>query len=205
MATNRQTRRNPWLRLAFLSLAAVLFVFGYLWGNRYKQPEVPEVHSAILLRPALHLPDFQARDYRGAEVKLSTLHGRWTLLLAGQLDDPGTGRGLVHLTRVYNRLAARPDVQKDLRLLLLSPAPGRDGPDRLQDTVFSYNPDMDAATGEPEALAGLFAALGITAATDSDSTLYLLDPQGRAVAVFTNNDDPASIAEDLRAIQEATP
>jgi len=199
-----RARRNPWLRLAVFSLAAGLFALGYWWGNRYKQPETPEVHNAILLRPALHLPDFRARDYRNTEVNLGTLRGRWTLLLAGRLDDPGTPRGLVHLTRIYNRLAAQPDLQRELRILLLSPTPGTDGPRRLQDTVFSYNPGMDAAAGDPGDLAGLFAALGVDESTDGDPALYLLDPETRVQAVFTIRDDPAGIAADLREIQQKT-
>jgi cytochrome oxidase Cu insertion factor (SCO1/SenC/PrrC family) len=192
------------LRLAALSLAAGLFVLGYFWGNRYKQPEPPEVQSAILLRPALHLPDFQALDYQGTELDLAALEGRWTLLLAGRLDDPGTARGLVHLTRVYNRLAAHPGIQRELRILLLSPEPEMDTAERLQDTVFSYNPEMNAAAGEPAALAGLFAALGVADSANDVPTLYLLDTQVQALAVFNGSDDPASIASDLRSIQEAT-
>ena len=205
MAIDRKTRRNPWLRLAIFSLAASLFVLGYWWGNQYKKPETPEVQTAILLRPALHLPDFLARDYRGKDLNLAALEGRWTLLLSGRLDDSGTGRGLVHLTRIYNRLAAYPDAQRELLLLLLSSDPLNDTPERLRETIYAYNPQMNAAAGEPGALSGLFAALGVSDAATADPALYLLDPKARAVAVFTTSDDPATIADDLRAIQEANP
>ena len=198
-------RRNPWLRLAIFSLAASLFVLGYWWGNQYKKPDTPQVSSAILLRPALHLPDYQAIDYRGNDIGLASLEGHWALLLAGQLSDPGIRQGLVQLTRIYNRLAVHPAIQRDLKLLLLSPNPLVDTPERLRDTVHAYNPDLNAAAGRPEDLAGLFAALGVDDTTADDPALYLLDPQGRALAVFTTNDDPATIAEDLRAIQEAHP
>lgn len=198
-------RRNPWLRLAALTLAAGLFLLGYYWGNRYKQPDIPQVQSAILLRPSLHLPDFQALDYRGADLDLTRLKRRWTLLLAGSLDNPGTAQGLAQLNRIHNRLAAHPDIQQGLHPLLLSSAPDRDTAERLEQTVLAYNPAMNAAAGNPEALAGLFSALGVAQAPDTEPALYLLDPEARALAVFTSNGDPATIARDLGAIMTATP
>ncbi len=205
MAISPKTRRNPWLRLAIFSLAASLFLVGYWWGNQYKQPETPRVDSAVLLRPTLHLPDFRATDHHGNDIGLTSFAGHWVLLLPARLAGPHTERGLTHLTRIYNRLAAYPKVQRKLKLVLLSPAPLADTRERLRDIVHAYNPNMDAAAGKPDDLAGLFAALGIDAAGNDNPALYLLDPQGRALAVFTTRDNPATIADDLRAIQEATP
>ncbi len=200
-----RTRRNPWLRLAIFSLAGGLFLLGYWWGNQYKTPGTTPLRSAVLLRPALHLPDFQARDHRGGELNLAALRGRWTLLLAGPLDGAGTQQALAQMTRIHNRLAEQPERQRDLRMLLLSPLPARDTPGRLRDAIRAYNPAMHAAAGEPAALAGLFGALGITDAASGTPSLYLLDAEARALAVFTASDDPATIAADLRAIQETTP
>jgi len=195
----RYARRSPWLRLAFLVLAVVLFAAGYYWGNQYKKPETAQVEAAILLRMAMPLPDFEALDHTGERISNTTLQANWGLLLIGALDTQDTRAGLALMNRVYNRLAAWPELQQALRPLLISPHADRDTPELLQQTVQAYNPGMLAASADSATLAGLQSALH----AESRSNLYLLDPQVRIQAMFTLDTDPATIARDIVAIHAA--
>ncbi len=191
------------MRLGFFFLAVVLFVVSYYWGNQYKKLETAQLESAVLLRPAMPLPAFEARDHTGSELSPATLHGRWGLLLIGALDNADTRRGLVLVSRIHNRLANQPKLQRELRPLLISPRADTDTdtPAQLRQTVQSYNPGMLAASAHASALAGLLEALG----AESRANLYLLDPQVRIQAVFTLDSDPATIARDIGTIHAAHP
>ncbi len=189
------------MRLGFFCLSVALFVASYYWGNQYKKPEPAQVESAVLLRPAIPLPSFAARDHNGSELSPATLHGSWSLLLIGALDNADTRRGLTLMSRTHNRLASRAKLQRALRPLLISPRADTDTPAQLQQTVQSYNPGMLAASANASALAGLLAALD----ADSRINLYLLDPQVRIQAVFTLDSDPATIARDIGTIRAAHP
>jgi len=203
----RRPGRNPWLRLGLFAGAAALFVLGYYWGNQYKQPEQAEVESAVLLRPPLMLPEFQAEDADGGSFGRRELEGRWHLLLVAALDAPTTGDGLAQMNRIHNRLGEHPGLREAVRPLLISPDPERDSAERLQQTVGHYNPDLLTAAGTKTDLAELLAALGTDHghARRQPATLYLLDPQVQVPALFTAEQEPAAVARDIREIIQATP
>jgi cytochrome oxidase Cu insertion factor (SCO1/SenC/PrrC family) len=190
--------RSPWVRLGLFSGALGLFLLGYYWGNQYKQREPPPMEAAILLRPALALPTFTARDADGQPLGPRRFEGHWSLLLVGALNHADTVRGLALQTRVLNRLAAKPELQRSLWPVLISPDPEHDGPQRLSDTVAAYNPNLVAASGPVEEMQPLYKRLG--SGPEAPPTLYLIDPQMRATALFTPRQDPATMARDLQRI-----
>ena len=76
--------------------------------------------------------------------------------------------------------------------------------DRLPDRVQAYNnPALIAGRGDEQGLRGLIAVLG--ADVKGPVSLDLVDPQVRVLALFTNRQSPAAIAQDIRLILEATP
>jgi len=197
-----RSRRNPWLRLALFSAAVGLFLLGYYWGNQYKRPVPLEVETAILLRPPLQLPAFNAVDQTGQSLTRERLIGRWSLLLIGSTGSQETHAGLSLITRIYNRLAVRPNLQDALHPILLSPDPEQDSTDRLLDTIHAYNPLLTVAAGSEQDLSALLTTLGSQA--EGPATLYLVDPRGRTVALFTAHQDPAAIARDIQLILDGT-
>jgi cytochrome oxidase Cu insertion factor (SCO1/SenC/PrrC family) len=198
-----QTRRSPWLRLALFSVASGLFLLGYYWGNQYQRPDLSGVETAILLRPPLLLPSFSATDQAGQPLALERLQDHWSLLLIGTTASTATHDGLTLMTRIHNRLAEYRKLQDALQPILLSPDPELDSADRLLDTIHAYNPALTAAAGAGQDLRALMAVLGVQA--DNPSSLYLIDPQGSALALFTTDQDPAAVARDIRLILQATP
>lgn len=194
-----RARRNPWLRLAVFSLAVALFIGGYYWGNQYKRPPTTQTESAILLRPALPVPAFQAMRPGGEELSVETLRGNWHLLLVAVPDTDEGRRGLALMSRIHNRLAARPELQKTIRPLLIVPENTEQTPARLRRTIEAYNPGLLAASASAEALSSLVGALG----TDTSVHLFVINPQAEIPGMFTLDADPATIARDIHALHQA--
>lgn len=180
-----------------------LFLLGYYWGNHYQRPDLSGVDAAILLRPPLELPAFSATDQVGQPLGKERLQGHWSLLLIGSTESPATREGLTQMSRIHNRLAGHSELQDALRPVFLSPDPELDSTDQLLETVYTYNPALTAGSAREDDLRALMTTLGAQA--DGPSSLYLIDPQGRAPALFTAAQDPAAIARDIRMILEATP
>lgn len=189
--------------MVLFSAAMGLFLLGYDWGNQYQRPDLSGVDAAILLRPPLELPAFSATDQAGQPLGRERLQGRWSLLLIGSSDSPTTRGGLAQMSRIHNRLAGYPELQDTLQPVFLSPDPELDSADRLRETVYAYNPALTAGSAREDDLRALMTTLG--AQSDGPSSLYLIDPQGRAPALFTAAQDPAAIARDIRLILEVTP
>jgi protein SCO1/2 len=195
----RRPPRAAWVRLGLFTAAVGLFLGSYYWGNQYRRESPPEVSRAILLRPPVTLPAFTARDSNGHAFGPQRFAGHWSLLLLGPLDHPDTATGLALQTRVLNRLAATPELQRQLWPLLLSPAP--DTPAQLRRTAAAYNPALVTASGSPAGLQPLLTALGSQAG--APPLLYLIDPRIQAVAVFPPDQPAAGVAADVIRLLEA--
>lgn len=197
---SQRGRRSPWLRLGLFSGALVLFLLGYYAGNRYQRQDLGNIQGAVLLRPPLDIPEFRALDVGGNALDSDRLRDRWSLLLAGPLQHPSTAQGLSQLSRIYNRLAQYPDLQKDLQLIVLTPDDGSLSTRELRDRVRAYNPRMIAAAGDTQALQPLWETLGLPSTEDATAALHLINPAVQVYAMFTGTQDPATIAHDIQLI-----
>ena len=97
-----------------------------------------------------------------------------------------------------------------MQVLFVSVDPERDTAASLKDYLAAFNPDFIGLRGDAQALQPLMKSLGAIAirqpladgnyTMDHSATLYLLDHQGRLVAVFTPPYSPAGLAADLERI-----
>jgi hypothetical protein len=198
----RGNRRSPWVRLVMILAAAGLFVVGYQWGNRYKHRGGPPAIAGVLVAPPIDLSDFALHDADGRPVTRDRLRDGWTLLTYADLTQAQGHLAVNRLLEVYNRLADRPELRAELRLVLVQ---ARDAPNLARD-FDRLNPALVVAAGEPEALARLADALGGAPAPapgdDAGSALFLIAPGARLVALFTPGQGPATVATDLGTLSE---
>lgn len=187
------TLKSPWLRLAMFAGAVGLFLLGYYWGNQHKTPSELEVSAAIVIRPPLPLAEFHAVDPAGHTFELPRFKGHWSLLIVGDPDDVLVKPTLALLSRVYNRLAEFPDLQKDTRRVLISTAPTTD--------VFRQSGLVQAYAPADQ----LTELMSQTATGGAPANLHLIDPQARIVALFTPDRRPATIAADIHSIIATNP
>jgi hypothetical protein len=187
-----------------MAVAAIgLFLLAYQWGNQYRHGAgEPPVIGGVLLRPPQPLPDFVLTDSAGEPFGRADLLDHWSLLAMANLAGAGGHRGMARLVETYNRLADRPRLREQLRLLLVTAdaAPG------LTRDFERLSPAIGVLSGERAPVAELAAALGadpdtaLTATAGEPPTLFLLDPDARLVAIFPPAEAPVTIAEDLAAL-----
>jgi hypothetical protein len=176
---------------------------GYYWGNRYKvgDTDMPAV-EAVLVRPAVELPEFELRDATGQAFTLASFDGRWTLMAFGALDHAAGHLAVARMIDVHNRLAVDPQLQAMLQLSLVAK-----GQDPILARDFGrLSPALKLLSGDSGEVQRLRAALGAAPEEGTGDTgdtyvpLYLTGPGGRLLALFPGAQPAASIASDLSAI-----
>jgi hypothetical protein len=183
--TNRQRR------LVILTLAVLAFGMAYYSGSRYKAgPQPAPAISGVAIHPPSPLPDLSGSDIDA--LMPESLSEHWSLLML----DPHTGEtrssALVRLVQIHNRLAGNPDLQRQLDFLYL-PATLDAG---AQAAIDGLGDNLHALTGNGAQVEVIFRRFG-TDPQGEAATLYLIGPQVQLRALFTPDQDIATIAEDL--------
>lgn len=183
----------------------------------------PTARAGTVLEPPRPVVHLQLIDQHGAPLSADTLAGRWTVLFFGFTHCPDVcPTTLARLAGVQRRL---PEAARErVRFMLVSVDPMRDTPARLAEYVSAFGQDFVGATAPLGDLAPLLRELGVSYAytaqpTDEHAghdahaghadhgtpaytvthseTLYVLDPQARLYAVFTDPKDDYALLRDL--------
>jgi protein SCO1/2 len=110
------------------------------------------------------------------------------------------------------KLAQAKRAAPQLRVILVTVDPQQDTPERLGKYVRAFHPEFEALTGEMESIAALERNLAVVSkrvplpgggyTIDHSAAVYLLDGEGRWVAVFTPPLETEKLVADLRAASE---
>jgi protein SCO1/2 len=183
----------------------------------------PQARAVTVLTPPRPVEQMKLTDQHGALVTADSLAGRWTVLFFGFTHCPDVcPTTLARLAGVQRRLpdAIRPKV----RFMLVSVDPMRDTPKRLAEYVGQFGQNFVGATAPLSDLAPLLKELGVSYAYTAEQanphadhaghdahagltmppytvthseTLYVLDPQARLYAVFTDPKDDYALQREL--------
>jgi cytochrome oxidase Cu insertion factor (SCO1/SenC/PrrC family) len=193
-------RRSPAARLTLVTAAIGLFLLGYYWGNRYQYgSRGPAPIDGILVTPPLLLPEFTLQDQHLQPFTPDNLSGHWSLFAVGALPRAEGQRAVARLIQVYNRIADQPELQRELILVLVATA----GERRETQDFARLSPALKLLSGEAVELARLEEFFGYDP-TDADTrgTVYLVDPKGRMLALFARDQQPDSVAQDIKTISD---
>jgi len=116
-------------------------------------------------------------------------------------------------TQILNRMADRPEMQKNIRVLFVTLDPEHDTPEVLGTFLKFYGEDFLGLTGKISAIRAFAGQLGVLfqrqpANTERDyridhsTSMALVDPYGRLFGLFTGRVDAAGIAHDLKQIMD---
>ncbi|GAB4359411.1 MAG: SCO family protein [Immundisolibacter sp.] len=183
----------------------------------------PTARAGTVLEPPRPVAHLELIDQHGAPLTADTLAGRWTVLFFGFTHCPDVcPTTLARLAGVQRRLPEA--VRERVRFMLVSVDPMRDTPARLAEYVSAFGQDFVGATAPLGQLAPLLRELGVSyayTAEDHDGhaehaghdahaghgtpaytvthseTLYVLDPQARLYAVFTDPEDDYDLLRSL--------
>ncbi len=193
--------RSSWILLACVALCAAA---AGMWVARELGPPVPRLVSGTWLARPRSVGPIALVDETGAPFTQARLRGAPSLLYFGFTHCPDVcPTTLVKLARV-RRSAAVPH----LRVIFVTVDPARDSPELLGAYVHAFDPHFIALTGSEQAIGSFAARLGVAFqridlpggdyTMDHTAVVFLLDAEGRIVAVFTAPFDAALLTQDLR-------
>jgi hypothetical protein len=182
-------------RLVILTLAVIVFGVAYFGGARYQQTNrvLPQI-SGLSIQPPAPLPDMSDL---GEEAPLTPaqLEDHWSLLAL----DPDIGDrrspALIRLLQIHNRLADKPELQRQLHFLYLP----LEADEATQASISGLHENITGLTGETDQIAKTFEHFGV-AHESNQAAFYLIGPEKRLHALFTPNQDAATIAQDINTL-----
>ena len=149
---------------------------------------------------------FQLVDQDGKAVTDKSLPGKPTLIFFGFTHCPDVCPTALfeisEILRVMGKDASR------VNAFFVSVDPERDTPAIMKDYLASFDPNLKALTGSPEAVAKIVSAYRVYAkkiplkdgdyTMDHTALIYLMDRDGRFVAPFNIKRSPEAAATDLK-------
>jgi len=148
----------------------------------------------------------QLTDQNGQPFSDQSLRGKPFLVFFGFTHCPDVcPTALFEVSEIMRRLG--PDAAR-AAALFISVDPERDTPAVLKEYLSSFNPNLQALTGDPAAIAAVAKAYrvyykkvpleGEDYTLDHTALVYLMDKQGRFVAPFNIKRPPEAAVADLR-------
>jgi cytochrome oxidase Cu insertion factor (SCO1/SenC/PrrC family) len=158
---------------------------------------------------ALIESDFSLVDHTGKPVTDEDFAGKWQLVFFGFTYCPDVcPTTLNDISVVLEKLG---DDADQVQPLFITVDPERDTPEVMAEYVANFDPRIVGLTGSPEQVkqaAQAFRAYYAKAeredqpdgyTMDHSAFLYLMNPEGEYATHFSASDDPAAIADEIRA------
>jgi len=193
-----------YLRIPLLVILFIVTHTAYSSELKAKDVENKELALALkyaLLSEPLALKPFQLNDQNNKPFGLDQLKGKWTFMYFGYTSCPDVCPTTIdELNIVSRKLAEDHRFEKDTRYVFVSVDPYRDTPEMLKNFTAYFEFNLLGAVAPVEDLNKLTDQLGVTHrrlivqdretkqqeyAVEHSSYIYLIDPQGRAVARFS--------------------
>ncbi|MDX2027031.1 MAG: SCO family protein [Alphaproteobacteria bacterium] len=150
---------------------------------------------------------FTLTNQDGKTVADTNFHGKYLLVYFGYTYCPDVcPTGLQSIAHVMDQLKA--DTNK-VQPLYITIDPARDTPAKLKAYINSFHPKIVGLTGSPEQIAAVAKVYQVYYAKgekvdendylmDHSSLIYLMGPDGKFIATFPDNADPATLLKALR-------
>jgi protein SCO1/2 len=201
-----------------LAMVATAIVLGLTamgagwWLQSARQPDPDFAYGMKLAQPRPLKPVSLAGG--SGTVNLPYRDGKWTLMFFGFTHCPDIcPTTLQYLKQEVKALGSR---REQLHVTFVSVDPKRDKPADLQRFVQYYDPAFIGVTGDKASLdqltadAGAAYYMGVKAdqpganydVTHSTS-IYVVDPKGRVVAVYGGEGKPGKLAQDFHFLPES--
>ena len=151
---------------------------------------------------------FRLVNGNGRIVTDEDFRGKWMLVYFGYTHCPDAcPTALQDMANALDDLGAQ---KKDVAIIFITIDPERDTPAVMKDYVAAFNANITPLSGSPEAVAAAAKAYRVYYAKhptkdggydmDHSSIIYVMDPNGRFVANFTQETPPQQIAAKLKSL-----
>ena len=169
--------------------------------------ETPRGAAGTLLASAIGGP-FRLVDQNGKTVTDADLKGKWSLVYFGYTHCPDAcPTALNDIAIALDELGPQ---RTAVRPVFVTVDPERDTPEVLKSYVTAFDAPILALSGTPEKIAqaakgyrvyyAIHPEAGGDYSMDHSSVIYVMDPEGRFTASFTQENSPEEIAERLKKL-----
>ena len=209
MKIQRGALTRKGLALLLVIAVAITALAGWrLNSNSVVKP--PEEIEDYLFWQAAELTDFKLTGADNKTLALNDLKGKWSFIFFGYTQCPDVcPMTLSVLGKAFKQLEGNPAVFQDIQGIFISVDPDRDTPELLKEYVSYFSHKLIGVTGNKDQLDAFsrqMSALYTIHAQDPkqpgagyqvthNSTIFLIDPQGRLYGRFPPPQLPKEIAD----------
>lgn len=192
---------------AFLLVIAMTGMAYFSWQlNSNKVVKFPEEIESYLFWRAKDLTDFTLVGAGNKTLGLDDLKGKWSFIFFGYTHCPDICPVTMDVMgKSFRLLKKTPAVSSDIQGIFISVDPQRDTPKQLKEYVSYFSPEFLGVTGNKAQLDAFTRQIGVlytlhTEKSQEDyvvshnSTIFLIDPQGRLYGRFPPPHYPREIA-----------
>lgn len=203
------SKSGKWKLALLLAIALVITAFAAWKMSRDQVVRAPADIEDYLFWQARELTDFKLSAADKA-VGLGDLKKKWSFIFFGYTHCPDVCPvALSTLGRAFKLLEARPDVAPEIQGIFISVDPKRDNPELLKEYATYFNKKFIGVTGSTAELDAFSRQMSVMytiqakepgKADDNyqvshNSTIFVVDPQGRLYGRFPPPQTPEEIAE----------
>ena len=199
----RAIRYASWAVVLVMTLAFA----GYAgWRTLGPQPEPPTINQ---VGQSLIKSEFDLVDHRGDQVSAADYRGKWLLVFFGFTTCPDVcPTALNEIAEVMEKLGAK---AAKVQPLFITVDPERDTPERMAEFVGAFDPRITGLTGTLDQIKASTKSFKVYYAKavqkeapdgytmEHTTSLYLIDPKGRFVRLYSYNATVNEIADELQA------
>jgi protein SCO1 len=201
------TRNPPGRFVLVAALFAGLVILGAGAFLALSLHETPRGAAGTLLASAIGGP-FRLVDQNGKTVTDADLKGKWSLIYFGYTHCPDAcPTALNDISIALDDLGSQ---RNEVRPVFITVDPERDTPEVLKSYLTAFDAPILALSGTSEEIAqaakdyrvyyAKHPEAGGDYSMDHSSVIYVMDPQGRFTASFTQENSPEEIAARLKKL-----
>lgn len=207
--------KNPIVKTLVLVVMLIAFGAGIgLYSSSYYQQQIdPEPVVPGLLWPnPKQLQVFTSIDHNGNEFGLSNLTGHWSFIFFGFTHCPDICPiSLGVLNTAYKALNTE-YLKENIQVIFTTVDPERDTTEHLKQYIEYYNEEFIGLGGSKQQVDSLARQIGIAYGksdiqseteyqVDHSASIFLIDPQGRLVGVFSAPHEPQQLLNRFHQIK----
>ncbi len=184
-------------------------------NNNTHTIEQKEFKSLKLFPQGKSFSGFQLTSHKNKTWKKNDFKGTYSVVFFGFANCPDicptTLLDMQKIDKKLNQLG-----KESPRFIFISVDPDRDTPEVLDEYINFFSPDFFALTGDAPNILSLASQLGVAYKVadhqpgdlvydvDHASALFLINPEGERIGLFTAPHDFESITQDLSILMEST-
>ena len=208
--------KNPVLRAISLVVLLCAFAAGIgMYSSSYYQNKMqaePQIQGMLWPNPKTLRP-FASIDHKGNVFGLDQLTTKWTFMFFGYTHCPDICPVTMSQMNQLHALLVEQDATRPFQVAFMTVDPDRDSTEKLATYVEYFNKEFIGLGGNMSQVESLTRQIGVPHflaeknengdyLVEHSASIFLIDPEGRLVAIFSSPHDINDIAERFTKISQ---